>query len=147
MHAGIAPSVDAADATACSAAGHRILYIDDDAGLLSLIKRLLSRRGYEVEGHVEASEAIEALRSDPDGFDLVMTDFNMPSMTGLDVTRAVQDIRRNLPVAIASGYITEAMRADAEAAGVRALIFKPDVVEELCDEVARVLAEVGKASS
>lgn len=121
-----------------------ILYVDDDAGLLSLIQRLLSRRGYEVVGHVEARAAIEELRSEPDRFDLVLTDFNMPKMSGLDVARAVHEIRTDLPVAITSGYITDSMRADAEAAGVRAVIFKPDVVDALCDEVARVLSEFGR---
>lgn len=123
-----------------------VLYIDDDAGLLSLIQRLLSRRGYEVVGHVEARAAIEELRSEPARFDLVLTDFNMPKMSGIDVARAVREIRENLPVVITSGYITDSMRADAEAAGVRAVIFKPDVVEALCDEVARVLSEFGGRS-
>ncbi|MFN2424865.1 MAG: PAS domain S-box protein, partial [Candidatus Binatia bacterium] len=124
--------------------GHTILYIDDDAGLLSLVQRLLSRRGYEVVAHVEGQTAVQELRKDSDRFDLVLTDFNMPRMSGIDVARAVREIRADLPVAITSGYITEAMRAEADAAGVRALIFKPDVVEALCDEVARVLAEVSK---
>ena len=125
------------------AARRTILYVDDDAGLLSLIQRLLSRRGYDVVGHVEARAAIEELRSEPGRFDLVLTDFNMPKMSGLDVARAVREIRADLPVAITSGYITDSMRADAEAAGVRAVIFKPDVVDALCDEVARVLSEFG----
>ncbi|MFN2376823.1 MAG: PAS domain-containing protein [Candidatus Binatia bacterium] len=120
-----------------------ILYVDDDEGLLSLIQRLLSRRGYEVVGHVEADAALEELRADPDRFDLVLTDYNMPKMSGLDVAREVHEIRADLPVAITSGYITETMRAEAAAAGVKALIFKPDVVDALCDEVARVLAECG----
>jgi PAS domain S-box-containing protein len=121
-----------------------ILYVDDDAGLLSLIQRLLSRRGYDVVGHVDARAALDELRSEPGRFDLVLTDYNMPKMSGLDVSREVHEIRADLPVAITSGYITDSMRADAEAAGVRAVIFKPDVVDALCDEVARVLSEFGR---
>ena len=93
-------------------------------------------------GHVEGPSALDELRSDPAAFHLVLTDYNMPRMSGLDVARAVREIRADLPVAITSGYITEAMRSEAEAAGVRAIIFKPDVVEALCDEVARILREM-----
>jgi len=130
-------------ASASEGAGRSILYVDDDKGLLSLIERLLRKRGYRVSGYVEADAALAELRANPDRYDLVLTDYNMPRVSGFDVARAVRDLRPDLPVAITSGYITEAMRSDAQAAGVRALIFKPDIVEELCDEVSRVLAEFG----
>jgi CheY-like chemotaxis protein len=47
------------------------------------------------------------LRSDPSAFDVVVSDYNMPYLSGLDVARAVRDIRADLPVAIVSGFIDE----------------------------------------
>ena len=72
-------------------------------------------------------------------FDLVVTDFNMPGISGLDVARAVRDAQPDLPVIVVSGYVTDALRAQATAAGVRELISKPHEVEELRDVVQRLV--------
>ncbi len=117
----------------------RILYLDDDESMVSLVNRLLERRGYRVSAFTDQMEALAALASDPASFNLVVTDFNMPGMSGLDVARAVRAIRSDLPVAIVSGFIDEQLRAEAEQAGVRELIFKANLAEEFCDAVARLV--------
>ncbi len=120
-----------------------VLYIDDDEALVILISRLLQRRGYRVSAYAEAGEAMAALRAAPDDFDLVVTDYNMPGTSGLTVARTVREIRADLPVAMASGYLTSDLRTQALAAGVRELIQKPDTVDGLCDTVARLAGVPG----
>ena len=122
--------------------GQRILYLDDDEALVFLMTRLLGRRGYRVSGYVNQREALAALGADPAGFDLVLTDYNMPGMSGLDVAREVRAIRADLPVAIASGFIDAALSARAAEAGVRDLIFKAATVEEFCATVQRLAQSV-----
>lgn len=117
-----------------------ILYIDDDPVLVDLFTYMLQRRGYRVSGHVNAFTALQVLRADPDGFDLVVVDQEMPALTGLQVARAVRDIRANLPVALASGYITEELRLQARSAGVREVVFKPEAMKDLYQMADRVLA-------
>jgi len=119
--------------------GRHILYLDDDEAIVFLMRRLLERHGYRVSGHTDAREAIAAVRAKPEAFDLVVTDYNMPGMSGLEVARTLQAIRADLPVALASGYITEELRAKAPAAGVRELIYKPDTAEDFCQIVARLV--------
>ena len=128
---------------AAPGSGQRVLYVDDDESLLFLTQRMLGRRGYRVTGHIAPAQALAALRADPQAFDLVVTDFNMPGLSGLDVARAVRELRPDLPVAITSGYITDELRTQAAAAGVCALIFKPNAVEELCDAVQRLILTPG----
>ena len=82
-------------------------------------------------------KALAAARADPAQFDLAVTDYNMPGMSGLNVAIALRDIRADLPVVLASGYITEELRANAPAAGIRELIYK-HTVDELCEAVARI---------
>jgi two-component system cell cycle sensor histidine kinase/response regulator CckA len=135
-----APALPGVAAKPVAGAGQHILYVDDEEGLVFLVKRMLERRGYRVSGFVDARSALEALRADPAGFDLVVTDQNMPGMSGLEVAREVRAIRPDLPVALASGYITEELKSQAPAAGVRELIFKEDVVEEFCEVVQRLVS-------
>jgi len=75
----------------------------------------------------------------------VVSDYNMPGMSGLDVAREVRSIRAGLPVVIASGFIDETLRAEAAGAGVRELIFKADTAEDLCEAFARLAQTLGTA--
>ena len=119
--------------------GKNILYVDDDGTLIRLVTRLLKRRGFRVAGYTDQKEALEALRSDPAAFDLVLTDYNMPGMSGLDVAREVKAFNPNLPVAVTSGFIDEELLAQAGGAGVSELIFKADDVDVFCESLLRAL--------
>jgi CheY-like chemotaxis protein len=127
--------------------GPHILYVDDDESLVFLVDRLLKRRGFRVSTFTDQRAALDALRADLALFDLVVTDYNMPGMSGLDVAREVRAIRADLPVAVASGFVDEALREQAGAAGVREVIFKADAAEDLCDSLARLARSVGKGST
>jgi PAS domain S-box-containing protein len=135
------PATAPAPVAAPPVPGGHVVYIDDDESLVFLVKRLLERQGYRVSGYCNQRLALEAIAKRPEAFDLVVTDYNMPGMSGIDVASGVRAIRRDLPVALASGYITEELRGQAAEAGVRELIFKPNVVQEFCDVVARLVAE------
>jgi PAS domain S-box-containing protein len=118
--------------------GQHILYIDDEEPLLFITKRLLERRGFRMSGYTDAREGLAALRADPAAFDLVVTDYNMPGMSGLDVAREVRAIRADLPLAVASGFIDEELQTKAADAGVRELIFKANSMEDMCGAIARL---------
>ena len=137
-------SVVAATATPDRGSGQHILYLDDDESLVFLVRRLLGRRGYRISGYTDQSAALKALGADPAGFDLVVTDYNMPGLSGLEVARAVRAIRADLPVAVTSGFIDEELRAQAGGAGVRELIFKAKTVEDLCEVVQRLAQKVAE---
>jgi CheY-like chemotaxis protein len=126
--------------------GQHVLYLDDDEALVLLVTRTLERSGYRVTAYTEPAHAVQALRADAGRFDLVVTDYNMPGMSGLEVAREVARIRPELPVVVTSGYITEELRAKAPGAGVRQLVYKPNSAEELC-EVVRRLMDAGQAGS
>ena len=134
-----APGIAEEAGAASEGHGQHILYVDDDESQVFLIKRMLERWGYRVSAYLEQREALDALLADAPSFDLVVTDFNMPGLSGLEVARAIRDARPDLPVILVSGYITDELRAQAEAVGVRELIAKPHEVEELRDTVHRLL--------
>jgi len=126
-------------APAAMLADYHVMYVDDDEALVFLVKRLLKRRGYRVTGFSDPREATHALQSDPQQYHLLVTDYNMPGFCGVDLVRSALQIRPDLPVALASGYITAEIEQEALAAGAQALIHKPNDVEELCTTVDRLL--------
>ena len=117
-----------------------VMYVDDDQALVFLVQRLLRRRGYEVSGFTDPHEARAALNAGPQCYDLLVTDYNMPGFCGVDLVREARLIRPDLPVALASGYVTAEIEQAALAEGARALIHKPNDVEELCATVQRLIA-------
>ncbi|MDA8453282.1 ATP-binding protein [Acidovorax sp. GBBC 3334] len=116
-----------------------VMYVDDDQALVFLVQRLLKRRGYRVSGFTDPHEATEALRADPQAYDLVVTDYNMPGYCGVDLVRESKRIRADLPVALASGHVTTEIEREALAEGASALIHKPNDVDELCATVHRLV--------
>ena len=99
--------------------------------MLVLVERFLTTLGYRVTCHRSANAAIAAVRAQPDQFDVVVTDLNMPECSGLDVAKEVASIRSNLPVMITSGHIPEQLYAEARELGVRALLNKENTLEDL----------------
>ncbi len=120
--------------------GRHVLYLDDDSAMVLLVTRLLNKRGFKVSGFEVAADAITAVRAAPDSFDLVVTDFNMPKASGLDVARTIAEIKPALPVVIISGYITDSLRSSARQAGVHHLVQKANSVEELTEALSKIIA-------
>ncbi len=116
-----------------------VMYVDDDQALVFLVQRLLRRRGYQVSGFNDPHAAADALRAAPHDYHLLVTDYNMPGYSGVDLLQEVRGIRPDLPVALASGHVTAEIEQAALAAGARALIHKPNDVQELCDTVDRLV--------
>ncbi|MBM0104934.1 PAS domain-containing protein [Steroidobacter sp. S1-65] len=119
--------------------GERILYIDDEEQLVFLTQRLLERRGYRVIGHTSAEQALSAFRDDPTAFDLIITDSNMPGVSGVDLARQVLDIRPDADVVLTSGCLRPEEIACAREVGVRDVILKPNTIEELAPMVRRLI--------
>jgi PAS domain S-box-containing protein len=120
---------------------HHVLYVDDDETVMVLMESLLQRQGYRVTGHNDPDAALRAVRGEPNGFDLVITDFNMPSRTGLDLAADLVGIRPDLPVVILSGYVSDSVRTQAARLGVRSVVSKGGSIDELGAVVRNILAE------
>jgi len=118
-----------------------LLYVDDEEMLVELVKARFQPLGYRVTGSTNPQEAVEAVRADPDSFDVVVTDYNMPEMSGLEVARRVSSIRQTLPVLLVSGYLTPENHAAALAAHVKDIVYKPTMLRELEPAISRLLLE------
>jgi signal transduction histidine kinase/ActR/RegA family two-component response regulator len=123
--------------------GERLLCVDDNPSVLSGVQEMLEYLGYAVTAHESPDTALAAFHAAPHGFDLLLTDFAMPGMSGLELARKVLEIRPELPVVLASGYLTPADHDALAALGVREILLKPNVLEELGGAIRRALDRAG----
>lgn len=121
--------------------GQRVMYVDDDESLVFLVRRVLTRKGFIVQTYTDPREALQALTAQPQNTDLLVTDYNMPGYSGLDLLQDVKALRPDLPVALASGYVSPEIEQTAMARGASALVHKPNDVAELCETVQKLLQE------
>jgi len=109
---------------------NRILLLDDDKSVLALVKRKLSGLGYQVSAFSNCSEAFNTFSNAPDKFDLVISDLNMPQMTGVQFAEKVQAITANKPIIIITGT-PEHVELGRSLAVVNNVISKPIAFSEL----------------
>lgn len=122
-------------------AGRHIVYVDDYQAMVAMVGAVLEGQGYRVSGFDNSPEALAYLSEHAPSVDLLITDYNMPEMSGLDLTRAARALRPQLPVIVASGHLSADLRAGAADAGVNRLFDKPAGIDELCLCIAQVLRE------
>jgi len=119
----------------------RVLFVDDEPSIVALGLRILERYGYAPRGYTTSGEAVAALRAQPAGADVLVTDLDMPGMNGFDVAQAAQSIRADLPIVLVSGLLTEEQRRRAAEIGVKATLAKPYDGNELHATLQRVLTQ------
>ncbi|HZM03638.1 MAG TPA: response regulator [Candidatus Saccharimonadales bacterium] len=105
--------------------GERILLVDDETALVTIGTKILQHLGYHITGFVSAPEALAAFTAQPYNFDLVITDLTMPGMTGIDLADALLEVRSDIPILLATGYIEESIREQANLLGFREILVKP----------------------
>jgi len=104
--------------------GH-ILFVDDEVPLMELGPKKLERMGYTVTTTNNSQEALHIMQSKPRGFDLLITDYTMPHMTGLELAKAAKRINPEMPVIICSGHSNEINEKTAATFGIEAFLQKP----------------------
>ena len=118
----------------------RVIYLDDDDALVLIGQAMLQRLGYRVDAYADAGQALAAFEADPTAFDALISDFNMPGASGLELAAKVLRLRPDLPVALASGLVTDELLTQAQALGVREVIYKPHSLGDLAVALHRMLA-------
>jgi len=122
-----------------AAAGRHIMYVDDYEALVFLAGRLLRKQGYRVTTFVSGEEALDWFGHSQEPVDLLVTDQNMPGMSGVDLVRAVRQLRPSQRVAIVSGHVSEQLVKEAHAVGVSDVLGKQDSMDALAESVRRLL--------
>ncbi|MDP3481210.1 MAG: response regulator [Desulfoprunum sp.] len=118
----------------------RILFVDDEAMLTELGQELLESLGYTVTATLDSREALHLFRSDPQAFDLVITDMTMPGLTGKELARELMAVRPDLPIILCTGFSEQINEKQAKESGIRGYIMKPYTINSLNTILRKVLA-------
>ena len=116
-----------------------ILVVDDEPSIARFHKRRLEQMGYEVTVKTSSSDALDCFRLSPGNFDLLITDMTMPDMSGLELARAIKNIRENIPIILCTGF-SEDINSDAKLPDqLDALLMKPIESPELLGKIRELL--------
>ena len=115
----------------------RIMIVDDDESVRSLLRHTLPPDDYEVTEAADGEQALEGIRAQPP--DLILLDWRMPGMGGSSVLDAVKVGHPDLPVIVLTSEVQEHHRLLAETLGVDVFLTKPFSPLELIEAVERLL--------
>lgn len=127
------------DQTLTPGKGEKILCVDDEPSIAKLTRLHLNALGYEAVSTTDPEEALAWIKSDPDKFDLVISDMAMPKLPGDRLIAQILEIRPDMPAIICSGYSARVSEADASALGVAAFVMKPMDKAALASTIRKVL--------
>ncbi len=121
-----------------------ILFVDDELAIVEIGEMLLEELGYSVTARTSGIEALEAFKSTPEKFDLVLTDMTMPRMTGEILAREILSIRKEIPIIISTGFSSLITEKKAQDLGVNGLLRKPFVLSELARVIHNAIIPTGR---
>ncbi len=115
----------------------RVLVVDDEKSILTLLDEALTQWGYQVTAASTGADALVALRTEV--FDAALTDVRMPDMSGLDLLREIKKRDESIEVVIMTGYPTIASAVEALKEGAYDYLSKPLILDELRHVMQRLM--------
>jgi two-component system cell cycle sensor histidine kinase/response regulator CckA len=147
VHESAVPAAPAPGPAPGQGQNQHILFVDDEGPIVEVAKVMLPRLGYRVTACNRPREALEALRKDGAGIDLLMTDFSMPEMNGVDLIRAAMQLRPGLPAVLLTGYGRPIDSKAAVGLNICEIIHKPFTMENLSSAIQGALASTRDSRS
>lgn len=123
------------------AARKMVMLVDDEPALIRLGERRMRDLGYDVCGFTEPQAALDAFRIARQEVHVVITDYSMPRMNGIELARELHRLRPSTPILLLTGYVEDFPLAALEASGIRRVLTKPITVAALSDAVQGALAD------
>lgn len=134
------PKAEVTNLNVESGGGQRVLLVDDEQGLCDAESQLLMNYGYEVDAYTNPAEALRVFQRQPNKYDVVITDMDMPEVSGVDLGNAIRACRATIPIILNSGFISRELRASGALDCISKIVMKPTTSAELTRAVAEVLA-------
>jgi CheY-like chemotaxis protein len=127
--------------------GERILFVDDEPIVGRSTEELLKRLGYIVTRCGQSEEALARFRQSPRDFDLIITDWAMPGMSGTELVSAMHEVRPDILMLLVSGFVGALLEETAKKMGIGEILVKPVNPELLAQTVDLVLSRAARTGN
>ncbi len=114
-----------------------VLVVDDERTVCNSCRKILTQEGYQVDIALSGEEALRKVKGN--GFDVVITDWKMPEIDGMELARRIKKENANIAVIMITGYPSLDTSIEAIRSGVSDYVPKPFTPEELSDVMVRAL--------
>jgi DNA-binding NtrC family response regulator len=118
---------------------NRLLLVDDETGLLDLMRRYLTRLGYEVDAYTNAHAAWQRFESQAGDYALVVVDWSMPGMSGDELLSQILAVNPGVRVLVCSGYQYNTSRLPKDLQPRIGFLQKPFVPKMLAEAVDNLM--------
>ena len=115
----------------------RVLIVDDEADMADMLSIGLERLGYATVAVQTPLTALEAIKEDPSAFDTLLTDQQMPLMTGIDLIRAAKRVAPHLRTILCTGNAAGMTQAELLSGGADAVLYKPVEIQSVAAAISR----------
>lgn len=119
----------------------KILLLDDDVILLNTSHQVVALLGYDPISFSNPLRALELFYDFPNQFQLVITDYEMPEINGVEFSQEILKIRPELPIIMYSGHTKETIREYSEISDLIWFLRKPFEIDELAEIIQSALNE------
>ncbi len=102
-----------------------IMFVDDEPHFCTSVRLMLEQLGYDVIPFTDSPGALASFRENPTLYDIVVTDYNIPDINGLELARRIKMIRPCIPVAVVTGYGGWDSLQEPSRLGIEAVVQKP----------------------
>ncbi len=120
----------------------RILIVDDELNLRSMLAQAFRALGYEIEDVGSGSKALRLLQQQP--YDLMILDMNMPVMDGIEVMRRARELSPDLSIIVLTGHASVTSAIEAIRANADDYLTKPSSVHQIAEAASRALEKRSK---
>jgi PAS domain S-box-containing protein len=116
-----------------------ILVAEDEENMLRLLRRVLTRGGYQVLLASDGEQVINIYRSNKDQIDVVLLDIGLPKVAGWNVVSQLREQNPDVKIVITSGYIDPDLKVKLDGAGVKAVLYKPYRLDQIIDALQDIV--------
>jgi CheY-like chemotaxis protein len=121
--------------------GEHIVFVDDEVSIVEVARIMLGKIGYRATVFTDPRQALLYLQTSTDAISLLMTDLSMPGVSGVDLIRAVNGNKPNLPAVLLTGYGKAFDSKAAVGLNISDVVHKPFTMEQLATVIESALAK------
>lgn len=117
----------------------KIVIIDDERSIGSTMQAILNDLGYQATVFTDSLEAIKAIEQNPKWVDILITDYSMPRLTGLEIVNTLQASGITIPTILTSGFLETTIEERARQLGITEFVLKPITSYRITDAIGRLM--------